>query len=187
MKTPYRSIATHTRAALTHTIYVITFAYLVLASSAHASQGSHSAHVHGEAQLNIAMDQNTIHLEFTSPAYDIVGFEHSPNNPSQEAQIHQALEKLQNGSAMFTFTRDADCTMTNSDVHSGLDHQQDHGDFTARYTFTCTSPEKLTSLDLQLFSAFKGLETVHVQLITNSYQQGMEVHANGARIPLDQQ
>jgi len=187
MKTTYTSIAAQARSALTHTVFILTIGYVVLAASAYASQGAHSAHVHGEAQLNIAIDLNTIHLEFISPAYDIVGFEHSPNNPSQKNQIHQALEKLQNGSAMFIFTKDAGCSMTNSDVHSGLDHRQDHSDFTARYTFTCTAPDKLTSMDLELFKTFKGMETVHVQLITNSYQKGMEVHANAPQISLDQQ
>ena len=43
----------------------------------------HDAHVHGVAHLNVALEGNDLYIELTSPAANIVGFEHDPRTQNQ--------------------------------------------------------------------------------------------------------
>jgi Protein of unknown function (DUF2796) len=43
-----------------------------------AEHREHGPHVHGVAQLNVALDGNVLWIELNSPAMNIVGFEHAP-------------------------------------------------------------------------------------------------------------
>ena len=46
----------------------------------------HDAHVHGIGKLNVAFDGNNLIIELTSPAVNIVGFEHQAQNQKEEEQ-----------------------------------------------------------------------------------------------------
>ncbi|MAL98172.1 MAG: hypothetical protein CL583_06940 [Alteromonadaceae bacterium] len=53
------------------------------------------AHVHGSATLELAVEQESVELVFTSPAMNIIGFEHAPKNEAQRAELDQALAWLE--------------------------------------------------------------------------------------------
>lgn len=55
------------------------------------SVSAQSPHEHGTANLNIAVDSNDILLEFISPAVNIIGFEHMPNNTGQQRVLNNAV------------------------------------------------------------------------------------------------
>ena len=74
----------------------LTLCFLLTPFISVASASSLDAHEHGSATLNIAVDGDSLFLEFESPADNIVGFEHAPENDQQTAAIKQALDKLQN-------------------------------------------------------------------------------------------
>ncbi|MGB1290473.1 MAG: ZrgA family zinc uptake protein, partial [Porticoccaceae bacterium] len=63
-----------------HTVSIIglvaTFFVLVNATFAEQKAASLDAHVHGLSQLTIAVEGETVELEFSSPAMNLVGFEH---------------------------------------------------------------------------------------------------------------
>lgn len=50
----------------------------------------HDAHVHGVGKLNVALDGDDLIIELTSPAANIVGFEHTPENEQQSHEVHEA-------------------------------------------------------------------------------------------------
>ena len=62
-------------------LLALPFALLPLAAMAHdhdhdhAEHASLGAHEHGVAQLNVALDGNTLEIELESPAMNLVGFE----------------------------------------------------------------------------------------------------------------
>ncbi|MCG7944546.1 MAG: DUF2796 domain-containing protein, partial [Candidatus Thiodiazotropha taylori] len=94
----------------------------------------HDAHVHGEAQMLIALDGTSLELEFKSPAMNIVGFEHQPKSEKQVNAVKAAMETLKQPNQIFTLSTDAQCSPVSIEVESPLakydgdehDHDHDH-------------------------------------------------------------
>lgn len=179
----------------------------------------HGAHVHGIAQMNLAVEGSNVLLELASPAMNIVGFEYMPSSDEDRHAVHEAAEKLEDGGSLFEFSRAAGCTLVTAEIESplladehheehpdkdsyGKDHDEkshdeehdhsaaeahgrgEHSEFEARYQFTCSSPEKLKSLTVNLFTAFPGFEEIQTQVLTNSRQTGAELTAKNNRVDL---
>jgi hypothetical protein len=105
------------------------FAILLAAASPRTQAGEqrhHDAHVHGIAHLNVAMEGTSLHLEFTSPAANIVGFEHEPRTPEQKDGVRNAIEKLEDGSKLFIPSPEAQCRLSKSSVKTDIEHDADH-------------------------------------------------------------
>jgi len=89
----------------------------------------HEAHEHGVAGLNVAIDGKNLQLEFSSPAANIVGFEHHPRTQEQKAAVKKAIGQLKDGDALFALSRESESRLIKSDVHTDIDHQgDDHHD-----------------------------------------------------------
>ena len=77
----------------------------VLAESKdHGNHGHQEAHVHGTAELTLAMEGNTLEIEIESPSINIVGFEHKANTPDQRRSVAQAKEALEQPNQLFAFS-----------------------------------------------------------------------------------
>lgn len=145
----------------------------------------HDSHVHGVAEMNLAVDASSILIELNSPAANIVGFEHKPRDEDEHKRVEQAIQRLQEADSLFNFTDDARCQLDNADVvtelehghddheHHGHDHDKSedaHSEFSARYHFSCESIDKLKQVEVKLFDEFDGLEEVKAQVITPDVQ-----------------
>ncbi len=116
---------------LNHILTVSILAFVIMLASVSSSvlaaeQRHHDAHVHGVAHLNIAMEGTSLHLEFTSPAANIVGFEHQPRTPEQKDGVRNAIEKLENGSKLFILSPEAQCRLSKSSVKTDIEHDANH-------------------------------------------------------------
>jgi hypothetical protein len=108
---------------------ILAFAIILAADSNRTQaleQRHHDAHVHGIAHLNAAMEGTSIHLEFTSPAANIVGFEHQPRTPEQTDGVRKAIEKLEDGSKLFILSPEAQCQLSKSSVKTDIEHDAGH-------------------------------------------------------------
>jgi hypothetical protein len=65
----------------------------------------------------------------------------------------------------------------------GDDHER-HSEFKAEYHFMCKNPQKLSYVDVMLFSVFPGIEYIEVQLLTGSRQTALELTAGQKKIIL---
>jgi hypothetical protein len=162
----------------------------------------HSAHVHGAAALNLALEGQEVHIELDSPAANIVGFEHAPSSEADHAALDKAVAALKDGDRLFSFNDDAGCRMETAKVASELldeeheahteektgehahegahEHEgerETHSDIEATYHFECNAPGKLTQLTVQLFEAFPGMEELEVQYVIESKQGAAELTA----------
>ena len=152
----------------------------------------HDAHVHGSATLNLALEEEKVHIEFDSPAANIIGFEHVPSSEADHAALNQAVATLKNGDPLFHFNDEAGCRMEEAMVTSALledehsDHEahghkeheaETHSDIEAAYHFKCTQPGKLTQLTVELFEAFPAMEEINVQYVIESKQDSKELTA----------
>ena len=83
-------------------------------------------HVHGEAELFIAIEGKQILIEFESPADNILGFEHAPKTKKQRELLESSLDKLKSHRALISVSGAA-CEQVATDVESPFaDHDEDH-------------------------------------------------------------
>lgn len=90
------------------------------------------AHEHGVGELSIAIDGNTVAMEFHAPGADIVGFEYKAESDSDLAKIEAAKTTLGAPLDLFRLSPDAACTVTNAAVeletedHGEHEHEDEH-------------------------------------------------------------
>lgn len=173
-------------------LLALPFALLPLAVQAgddgheHSEHASLSAHEHGAAQLNVALDGNTLEISLESPTMNIVGFEHAANSASDQAAAAKAQQQLQDPLALFSIAPSAGCTSTTVNVSSPAfpstapaadgTAASTHSDVDADYTLTCSHPEQLLAIDLsELFKRFPATLKIQAQLIGPKGQQGSEL------------
>ena len=110
-------------------LWIFTFAIMIaiVSSKTWAGEQRHSdAHVHGVAHLNVAVEGTRLHLEFTSPAANIVGFEHQPRTEKQKDGVRKAKETLEESSILFIPSPAAQCRPIKSSIKTDIEHNDDH-------------------------------------------------------------
>ena len=177
---------------------IIFFSVTLLAAHAQLSAAEHEheqheAHVHGEAQLLIAQEDDTLEIEFHSPAMNIVGFEHQPKTTSQREAIEAAIDALKQPDLLFRLPSAAKCQSITTEVESPLyDHAHEvehehernhershadeaHSDFTARYHYRCDEITQLERIEIELMNRFPGTDLLEVQSISPKGQQKIDL------------
>ena len=166
-------------------IRMAAIAACVMAISGNAAAHNHhhdevrhaAAHVHGQGELNFALEDSELHLELMIPAHDILGFE-SISTDAQQKQLDKALKQLESDQ-MWALPAGAQCRLMSSHAHtSNSDHGHDHHDheheahmdIESTYVFTCEAPAKLNEFSTRLFEHFTRSEKLHVQGFTSSGQ-----------------
>jgi len=155
----------------------------------------HEAHEHGVAHLNIALEGENLIIEFTSPAINIVGFEHHPTTEKERAAVKQALQNLSKGEALFVLSPGAGGKLANFSAKTDVDEsdsgstpdseeEEHHSDFRVEYHFLCKNPEKLEQIQVMLFQSFPGIETIEAQLLTPKRQTAVELNRKSNKISM---
>ncbi len=165
-------------------IYLLT-ALLFSTALAQASDHEHEhheAHVHGEAQLFVALESNTIDIEFKSPAMNILGFEHKPSNQAQHKALDTAVHTLKQPNLLFRFPTSAQCETMVNQVESPFSEQEDHtyeegshSNFTGHYQFQCADLSSVERIEINIFKQFPGTEVIEVQSISKRGQQTIDL------------
>lgn len=84
------------------------------------------AHEHGVGELNIAVDGDTVAMEFHAPGADIVGFEYEAKSAEDRAAIDAAVALLAKPLDLFVLPAAAECSVTKASA--GLEAEEDHDD-----------------------------------------------------------
>ncbi|CAH0992375.1 hypothetical protein SIN8267_02494 [Sinobacterium norvegicum] len=165
--------------------------------SASQPAGNQQPHLHGTAELTLALEANRLAISLASPAANIVGFEHTASSESQKQTVAQAKSLLEASSDMFTFSG-GEChlsqaaadmsalTERDEDEHHQHhdEHQNNHSEINASYFFECQQGQKLQTVTVNLFHYFTGLETLNVSWLTDHQQGASELTANSRVIRL---
>ena len=87
------------------------------------------AHVHGHAQLEMALDPSgQLIAEFTTPKANLVGFEYEARTDEEKAAEEAAEARLLDGASILVFPEAAGCTLVSAELHEeGHEHHDDHG------------------------------------------------------------
>jgi len=160
------------------------------------------AHVHGQANLGVAIDGETLTLMLESPTDSLVGFEHAPGSDLERAAVARMKETLEQADKLFLPTAAAECRLASVELHSLLldgedgpepaheaGHEDDeheghegHADLDGDFTFRCAHPEQLHDLEVRLFDAFPRLKKVKVAVVAPQGQKAADLTATGNRI-----
>lgn len=142
-----------------------TLAALLLSLPAAA----HKAHVHGVAALNLAADGGTLIITLEAPLDGFVGFERPPRSDAERKTAAEALARLKDGATLFRPDAAAGCTLAEASVDApvlqpGAKASGEHAELDASYSFRCSNPQALRSVDVALFDAFQRLTRIEVQV-----------------------
>ena len=70
-----------------------------------------SAHVHGFAEINLAIDNEELQIELVAPADSIVGFEYDPTTATERKAVADAIALLRNPEKLFALPASAGCKL----------------------------------------------------------------------------
>ncbi|MCW8128024.1 ZrgA family zinc uptake protein [Microbulbifer halophilus] len=163
-------------------IFILT---LVFAGAAAADGG---AHVHGEARLDIAAEADSVYIEFESPAANLVGFEHAPQNSPQRRALRQAARTLAGAEDWLRFAG-ADCHLQEAGVEAPHGEKEEtrhraHFSFHASYHFQCDNLAQLDSVAVALFASFPGIHEIAVQWLAPGRQGAVSLTAQDNELQL---
>ena len=135
-----------------------------------ALAGKPTAHVHGAASLQVAIDGNTLTLHIESPLESLLGFEHAPRTDKQKAAVRALSERLNQAGDLFMPSPAARCAPVSVKLDSpvlqaGKQPTGDgHADLDGEFVFRCENPEALRDLEVAIFPSFPNLRRLDVQV-----------------------
>ena len=104
---------------------VVTFLVSVC-SYAEQNDGSLDTHVHGLSELTIAMEGDSLEIQFESPAMNLIGFEHRASSNKDIASVKKAESILNQPESLFLLSG-ANCQQIKTTVDiSSLIEEHDH-------------------------------------------------------------
>lgn len=135
-----------------------------------AIAGAGEAHVHGRAQVEIALDGPVMQLALKSPLESLVGFEHAPRTPAQQRAMRDMVAAFRQPAQLFAPTAGAQCKAEPAEVAAptavGTAHaHSEHAEMETTFTFRCLVPTALRSVNFDIFNVFPRLQRIDVQLV----------------------
>jgi hypothetical protein len=193
-------------------IFMRTFALImalfgtVELAYADSKESSLDAHVHGLSELTIAMEGDSLEIQFESPAMNLVGFEYKATSNKDIATVRNAESLLSHAENLFVFS-DSDCQLikTSADIsaliqedhhsethkdhddhhgHKDHDDHQNHSEIVAYYSYSCKNLSNLSSIKVTLFESFPGIYKINTVWVTDSKQGSSTLTASNPTVTL---
>jgi len=145
-------------------------------SEHHSETRQLESHEHGVSTLKIAIEGQNVQMELESPANDIVGFEHAPENNKQKADVENALSLLRKANGVFIPSSEAKCITNENSAEFEIEegHSETHSGFHVLWKLTCSNPKQLKNLETTFFELFPKAHEIEVEVISVSGQQAIE-------------
>ena len=149
------------------------------------------AHVHGQATVDLALDQGRLELALQAPGIGILDYERPPANATEQAALDNALAALKRGD-WITLPTAAQCRAEQRDAHAegfaatpaATPGQHVHAGFSAGLSFQCGNPAALRVVVLSLPKLFPNLHEVIVNTATPAGQGRTVLSADNLRVVL---
>lgn len=126
------------------------------------------AHVHGAAEFVLATTDTGAEAEFNSPLFNLIGFEHEPKTPEQEAALSTLVDTLADASRLFVTSEDAGCSTIDSMIN--VERDGDHSALSASYLMTCSDPSAIEAIELTAFSSYANMDSIDVVFVGGANQ-----------------
>ncbi|MDO9315795.1 MAG: DUF2796 domain-containing protein [Burkholderiaceae bacterium] len=150
-------------------------------------------HVHGVAQLDIAIETGKITLQLETPLDSLLGFERAPRGVAETRRVETAVAALKAAGVLFRFTPTAGCAVASVDLSSAAlklgspgpaEQREGHADLDATYVFNCTDVARATEVDVGLFDAFIRMQSLKVEVATAKGQFKRDLKRPSKRVSL---
>jgi hypothetical protein len=152
------------------------------AGAAGKKRHQHGAHVHGTAKLDIAVDEKTATVEFTSPAESIVGFEHKATTAADQQKQAKALELLRsNIGTMVIFESTLSCRWSPTAVDV-VQQEHEHSEVHSVFAVHCDSPLAGSKIRFAFAKSFPAIRTVNVQVVAATQQVGATIKRDRGQV-----
>ncbi|MEQ9545280.1 MAG: DUF2796 domain-containing protein [Marinobacter sp.] len=189
--------------ALPKTALSLSMASLLVAGPVFAGDNP-GAHRHGYGQLQMAVQGDSIDLFFTSPAYNLAGFERQAQTPEEKARLAEILHWL--GDNPLVDTVPGSCIVIAGAVHhSGpSDHQDEdhhhhddehnhdsedeegHREYEVSQQLKCTELTARQALSSSLKVRFPNLEVLTVEWVGEAGQGSIRLGEGESTFQLGQ-
>lgn len=155
-----------------------------------ANTSNPTAHTHGSASLTLVFDNGDLLLEFTTPAANMLGFEHAPKTEAQQKYYNDLANTLKHPNKVITVP--PSCKPTEIVVelpfaqqeihhkneqhahhHEHTNAHTKHSDIYSRYIWSCPKTPA-PNVEVHYFSAFPNFQTIMAEWIVSG-QQGATV------------
>lgn len=181
-----------------HLVNIIAFAitFTGIAQFTHAEEQAVSleAHVHGLSELTIVMEGASLEIQLTSPAMNLLGFEHRASSAKDIATVKNAASLLGKHDAHFLLSeKSCDHVKTSIDLaeliesndhehahekksnehkhdHDDHDHNNHHSEIVANYKYHCENKSSLSVMTVALFDSFPGIHKIQTMWIKQTQQ-----------------
>jgi len=171
---------------------------IALAAPAQAQQNP-APHVHGAAALEVAVEENGLHIDFDSPLDNLLGFEHAPDTDAQRQAVKDLVARLQQADTLFVAPAAAKCQTESVKLNAPVLPAEllgnaaetttaepadgdGHAELEATIVFRCTNPAALKSLEIELFNAFSNLHSLDAAVVTDQSQSAAKLSAKAKRL-----
>jgi hypothetical protein len=161
------------------------------------------AHVHGLSEMTVAIDKDVLDVEITSPAINLVGFEHKVKTKEDKHAVKNAKLLLNNPEKVLLFSG-GDCELINQSIdissiiathnHTEKKHEKQHmhkdsgggshSEVIASYRYQCKKISTLNTITVTVFKLFSGINKVQALWITESQQGATTLSAKNNVINL---
>lgn len=183
-------------------IFALIMALFASINSAYAEQKESSldAHVHGLSELTIAMEGDSLEIQFESPAMNLIGFEHKATSNKDIGTVKKAESILSQPESLFLMSG-ANCRQIkttvdisslieehdhhaephkdhhddhddhkDNDNHKDHDDHESHSEMVASYSYSCKELTKISSIKVALFDVFPGIHKINTMWVMDSKQ-----------------
>lgn len=163
---------------------------ILLAISNTSLSNEYLAHVHGKAELTIAIEQNKIDINFIVPAETLFGFEHRAITKAEMAKVTVVTKHVsQPENVLYLHGGDCQVSKINIDTSKMLEGSHapassSHAEIIINYKFTCGNTDDITSLSVMLFKHYQRLEEIHAFWINTVQQRFSVLNKNNKVITL---
>jgi hypothetical protein len=168
-----------------------------------AEKRRHDTHVHGVAEINIAVEGTKATVEFRAPAESIMGFEREAKSESDRQKRDMALEQLRTKSdQMVLFDARLGCKFSDvktaiveqkgddAKARSGKDAQKDqnrrgeHREVHGTFSVACDKPLPGSRVRFGVSKVFHDIQEIKVQVVGDSGQSGATIKRDKGDIKL---
>lgn len=167
-------------------------------SPAHSHGASAHAHVHGQLELDVAIEGPAISIELRSPLDNLIGFERAPRTEVEKNTVDQTLALLRAADQLFRIDPAAGCKLgpvtlqapvlglggapAPANAPAGAAGADEHADLHGRFAFNCTSAEQAKYIELDFFKAFKNARQIDAQIVTAKGQYKRSLKRPASRL-----
>lgn len=152
----------------------VALSMTMLAQPAMAASG----HVHGQAELEVAVEGIHLTVTLRSPLDSLLGFERAPRTAGQKAAAETLLQRLRDPAALFKPSVAAQCVPASTEIDAPVlgvtpagtsgaksADKDAHAELVSTMRYRCEQAGQLRGLEVTLFEQYRRLHRIEARIV----------------------